>query len=117
MIWEQDEVTGNCPNTDRTSGILARGQAWMRREEPGPGTVDRWHGKANRSSGPFSLLLTTWTPLCCCSHSNNEEKGSKNAGTRDKLMLVTERSHLSLKELREVLFTICPLPYFFLTSS
>lgn len=53
MIWEQDEVTGNCPNTDRTSGILARGQAWMRREEPGPGTVDRWHGKANRSSTPF----------------------------------------------------------------
>lgn len=78
-----------------------------------------------RCSGhqPLSLcILETWTTLYCCSHSNNERKGSRNAGARGQLTLAKRRVCLTWfplpkgSFLHPLFFTMCPCLCFFTGS-
>lgn len=64
-------------------------QAWRVRGEPAQVRLESSMVRLHR---PFLSFITfmIWTLLCCCSHSNNEGKESRNAGTRNQLALAKQ---------------------------
>lgn len=128
LIWEQDKATRNCHTLSGRLGtclLCLDGDG----DGCGPGS---WENALqvkladsmvrHRALWSLSLfILTMWTPLCCCFHSN---KGMGNSmlgqGTSWYLQSKVFVSYVSLcqrKWILQVLFTICPLLYLFLTQS